>query len=294
MFTTFRREQASDQLPELKALDNLSISSPYALSKLTNYLGLACAYVKLNWRIQMQYRGAFLSQAGAMFLNNSAWLIFWILFFTKFPVVRGATQTDLVTLWAIAAGGFGLAHAVCYNAAILPSIIARGQLDVWLLYPRAVLPHLLLGKMSASAIGDAIFGYAIYIVLVKPDLPHFTLFVFLTLSVAILFIGFGMVAGSLGFFVGNAETLSEQWFFSMITFSTYPHTLFDGWVKVVLFTVIPAGFVSALPIEALRNLSLLDAALSLAGALTVLAIGVGTFYFGLSKYESGNLMEMRS
>lgn len=300
MFTTLKREQSSDLLSR----SNASKSAQNALStkinhksaayKLANYIGLAASYVKLNWRIQMEYRATFLSQAGAMFLNNGAWLIFWVLFFSKFQVVKGATQDDLVTLWAIASGGFGLAHAVCFNAWLLSSIITKGQIDVWLLYPRAVLPHLLLGKMSATAIGDALFGYGVYLAFIRPDLPHFVLFVFLTLSVAVLFIGFGILSGSLAFYVGNSETLSEQLNFSLITFSTYPHNLFDGWVKVVLFTLIPAGFVSALPIEALHNLSLRDAALSLAGAIAVLAAGVATFYAGLSKYESGNLTEMRS
>ena len=64
-------------------------------------------------------------------------------------------------------------------------------------------------------------------------------------------------------------------------------------VKLLLFTIIPAGFVTYLPIQALRDLSLLDAALAVAGALGVLAAGVGMFYLGLRRYESGNLMEMR-
>ena len=48
-----------------------------------------------------------------------------------------------------------------------------------------------------------------------------------------------------------------------------------------------------LPVQALRDLSLVDAALALAGALAVLAAGAGVFYLGLRRYESGNLMEMR-
>ncbi|HEY9786305.1 MAG TPA: ABC-2 family transporter protein [Candidatus Obscuribacterales bacterium] len=261
--------------------------------KLLKYLRLARAYVSLNWRIHWQYKAAFCSQALAMALNDLAWVSFWALFFTAFPVVKGWTAKEVVTLWALAAAGFGLAHAICGNALLLPQIVTRGQIDVWMLYPRAVLPHLLLGKMSATACGDAIFGYAVYIFFVRPDAPHLLLFALLTIAIAILFVGFSVLAGSLAFYVGNSETLSEQWFFSMITFSTYPNSLFDGWIKIVLFTLIPAGFVSALPVEALRNLSLTDALLTFAGALAVLSVGSAAFYIGLSRYESGNLIEMR-
>ena len=261
--------------------------------KLTSYLAMAGAYVRLNLRAQTEYRGAFLSQAVAMFLNNAVWVAFWCLFFDRFPVLRGWDVKDVITLWAIAASGFGLAHSVCGNGLHLPALIARGQLDVWMLYPRAPLSHLLLGRMSATACGDAIFGYVVYVAFVRPDLMHFLLFTALTLSVAVLFVGFSVLSGSVGFYLGNSEGLSEQWRFAMITFSTYPATLFDGAVKLVLYTLIPAGFVSYFPIAALKQMSLADAGLALVGALGVLAAGVAVFYHGLSRYESGNLMEMR-
>lgn len=264
------------------------------MKSVLSYLRLACNYLQFNFKAHLEYRGAFLTQALAMFINNSFWLAFWTLFFTRFPALRGWTVNDVITLWALAASGFGIAHTLCWNALLLPQIIARGQLDVWMLYPRRLLPHLLLGKMSATAVGDALFGYVVYIGFVRPDLEHLLLFVFLTFAVGLVYMGFNVIAGSMGFFVGNAESLAEQWFFSMITFSTYPSSLFDGWVRVLLYTAIPAFFVSELPIQALRDMSLWHAALTLAGALAILGVSVLVFYIGLRRYESGNLTEMRS
>lgn len=263
------------------------------LARARNYLGLAAAYVRLNLNAQLEYRGAFISQVAAMFLNDAVWVVFWALFFTRFPVLRGWDVKDVITVWAIAAAGFGLAYAICGNGLQLASVIAQGQLDVWMLYPRALLPHMLLGRMSATSWGDALFGYVVYVGVVRPDLTHLLLFVGLTLSVALLFVGFSVLSGSLSFFMGNSAGLTEQWRFAMVTFSTYPAILFEGSVKLLLYTLIPAGFITYLPIQALRDLSLGHAALALAGALGVLAAGVGIFYYGLRRYESGNLMEMR-
>lgn len=259
-----------------------------------SYLRLALAYIRLNWRMQLEYRGAFISQMAAMFLNNSTWLVFWLLFFDRFPIIKGWTATDVVTLWAICAAGFGLANAFLWNLHNLAAMVARGQLDVWLLYPRALLPHLALGKMSPTAVGDLLFGYVVYLFIVKPDAPHLLLFNFLVVSTAILWAGFNIWRGSLGFLFGQAETLSEQWFFSMITFSTYPNCLFDGWIKVVLYSLIPAGFVSGLPVEALHELNFAKAILSLVGALAVAGTGALVFELGLRRYQSGNLLDMRA
>jgi ABC-2 type transport system permease protein len=264
-----------------------------ALGKARNYVGLVAAYTRLNLSAQLEYRGAFISQVAAMFINDGVWVVFWSLFFTRFPVVRGWGINDVITIWAITAAGFGLAYAIFGNALGLAAVIAQGQLDVWMLYPRALLPHLLLGRMWTTAWGDALFGYFVYIVFVRPDIMHLLLFVGLTLSVAILFVGFAVISGSLSFFLGNASVLAEQWQFALITFSTYPSVLFEGAIKVLLFTLIPAGFVSYVPLEALRGLSLGQAALALAGSATGLVAGIIVFYYGLRRYESGNLTEMR-
>ena len=227
-----------------------------------------------------------------MFINDGFWVLFWMLFFSKFPVLRGWNLEDVLTLWAITAAGFGIAHAVMGNGWNLAGLIANGQLDMWMLHPRAVLPHLLLGKTVATAWGDAAFGYAVYLFLVRPDPARLLLFVLLSLSVAALFVGFSVLTASLTFFVGNAGALSEQWRMAMLTFSTYPATLFDGFVKVLLFTAVPAGFVSYLPVQALRALSLWDAALAVGGAAGFVALGSFVFYRGLRRYESGNLISM--
>lgn len=262
-------------------------------TNLRNYVGLAAAYTRLNLNAQLEYRGAFISQIAAMFLNDGVWIAFWSLFFTRFPVLRGWTVNDVFTVWAITAAGFGLAYAVFGNALELPGLIAQGQLDVWLLYPRTLLSHMLLGKMSASAWGDILFGNFVYIAFVRPDPTHFLMFTGLSLSVALLFVGFAILSGSLSFFVGNAVALAQQWQDALLTFSTYPSVLFDGPLKIVLYTLIPAAFVSYVPLEALHSLSPGSAAFALAGAGAVVAVGTAVFYAGLRRYESGNLTEMR-
>src|SRR6185295_11246186 len=149
---------------------------------------------------------------------------------------------------------------------------------------RSLLSHVLLGRTVPSAWGDAVFGYAVYVVFVCPDIAHFLLFALMTVSSAVIFVAFGVITASLTFYIGNGSFLAEQWRFSMLTFATYPEPLFCGIVKIVLFTAIPAGFVSYVPVRALRDLSLLDAAFAIAGAVMVAACAVVVFYTGLQRY----------
>jgi ABC-2 type transport system permease protein len=257
-----------------------------------DYCRLVVAYLRANVNAQLEYRGAFISEALAMFLNDGSWVAFWLLFFQRFPVLNGWNLSDVLTVWAITTAGFGIAHSVMGNGWRLASVIVNGQLDVWMLYPRAVLSHVLLGSTIATAWGDAVFGYVVYVVFVRPDAVHLLMFIALSLSVGATFIGFSILSASLAFYIGNAVVLCEQWRFAVITFSTYPQTLFSGFAKLMLFTAIPAAFVSYVPVEALRTLSLVHVGASLAGSLAIVALGTLMFYLGLRRYESGNLLSM--
>ena len=190
----------------------------------------------------------------------------------------------MIALWAILTAGFGLAFGIMGNAFQLATLIAQGEIDAWLLQPRAVLPHMLLGRSAPSAWGDALFGYIVYLGFVAPGLaanggvysaqPGRWRRVHRLRS----------AGGSLSFFMGNAGALADQWRNPLISFSTYPPTLFQGAVKILLYTVIPAGFVSYLPVETLRSMSPMYALLSVGGALSVLAAGTGAFY-----WDSGDM-----
>ncbi len=263
------------------------------MNKLSNYLHLASAYLRFNVKSQLEYRTAFISQSVAMFINDCFWLAYFVMLFDRFPIVRGWHAEDVATLWAVTAAGFGIGHCLFGNSLSLARIITNGELDTWLLYPRALLPHIVLGRMSASSFGDAVFGYVVYLLVVRPDLPHMVLFTALTFSVALLFLGFSVLTGSVSFYVGNGESLSESWRNALIAFSTYPTDLFDGKVKLLLFTLIPAAFISGFPVEALQKMSLLHAAYSLGGALAVVAVAVFVFNHGLKRYESGNMVALR-
>ncbi|MBE3557912.1 MAG: ABC-2 family transporter protein [Ktedonobacteraceae bacterium] len=64
-----------------------------------------------------------------------------------------------------------------------------------------------------------------------------------------------VILGTLAFFVGNTEGTVNQMFGALISFSTYPMDIFNGFVRVLLFTVLPAGFISYIPLQLLHRFS---------------------------------------
>jgi ABC-2 type transport system permease protein len=248
---------------------------------------------KLNLAGAMEFRLSFLLTAGMMVVNNVVWILFWGLYFRRFPIVNGWELRDVMMLWAIAAGGFGVMAALFGNAMRIANLIATGQLDVYLAQPKPVLLHVLVSRMSVSAIGDVAFALLIYAAFGDKTALGAVKFSLAMVLSTLIFIFFTVIVNCLAFWLGNTEGLSFQLFNALLTFTTYPTGIFRGLGKLVLFTVIPAGFVSYLPIGLLRqaNVPFLLGAAAMTGLLTF--AGVRLFYGGLRRYSSGNRIGLR-
>lgn len=256
-------------------------------------LSFFATYVRCNLQIALEYRISFLAQVFAMALNDAMWIMFWAMFFTRFPVVRAYGFGDVVTVWSLAALSFGLATAFFGGATRYASQVARGGLDFFLVLPKPVLIHLVVSRMSVSAWGDVLFGLVAYLLLARPAPATFGLFLLLTLFATAIFVAFAILTNALAFWLGNAEGFAQQMMNALVTFSVYPSTLFSGVVKVLLFTVIPAGFIAYVPVELLRAWDWWLASALVGAAAGGLALATAVFYAGLRRYESGNLLAMR-
>jgi ABC-2 type transport system permease protein len=254
---------------------------------------LVLGYLRHNLMSAMAYRGAFLLQVFGMILNNAMLLFFWWILFTQLPTLRGWDLTQVMVLYGIVAFGFGVANVVCGNAFLVARIIVRGDLDYYLALPADPLVHLLVSRMSLSSWGDMVFGLAVYLIAAPSPWVQLPLFLVLGVAAALIIVAFGVLVGSLAFWVGNADNLATQAINALITFGIYPVDVFPGAVQWLLYTLIPAAFVGSMPAGLLRDFSWerLGILFAFAGGLTLLAWIV--FRWGLRRYESGNLVIVR-
>ena len=251
-------------------------------------------YLVANLQAAMEYRTAFAWQVVSMIGNDSLWLFFWWSYFRQFPLVHGWQNTDIVIIWAVSACGFGIGMGIFGNAPRLAVLIMNGGLDAYLGMPRPALLHVCISATDPTAGGDVLFALGAFLFVLHPGVLQFGLFVLLACMVALIFASFVVILGSLAFFMGNTDGLTNQLLGSLITFSTYPMTIFTGVIRLLLFTVIPAGFVSFVPLQLLKQFTwpLLGAMVGFTVLIGLFAIGI--FTLGLRRYESGNLLGMQN
>lgn len=233
-------------------------------------------------------RAALVSQVAIMVVNDIVWVVFWILFFRRVGTVRGWDGDRIVLLLAVLTSAGGIALGVLANARRVGNMAVDGDLDGVLALPVPPLAHLLVRRVEAINIGDLVFGIVLFASTGSHTVARTAVFVGAVIAVATLLTGFLVLTGSLAFFIGRNEG-GELGFHSMLLLGAYPVDVFAGAVKVVLYTVVPAAFVSSVPARLIEDFDLVGA-LGLAGVAGFFAFaGWATFTLGLRRYTSGSV-----
>ena len=243
---------------------------------------------KANLQSVMEYRGAFLLQAFGMMINNGIYFLIWVIFFDRFKDVRGWQLGDMFVTYGVVASSFGLVSLFFGNAFTLGDIITKGRLDYYLSLPRPVLLHAIASRSIASGFGDFTYGFLSYAFSGQYTWDGLGRFVLGIIAGAAIFASFLIIIQSLAFWIGSTSYLGALALNAMLTFAIYPITLFDNAAKLVLFTLIPAALMGAVPAEFVRNFTWGTLGQIALGAIIFLLLAVTVFRLGLKRYESGS------
>lgn len=247
----------------------------------------------VNLSSSMEYRASFITQIVFMFINNGIYFIFWLIFFNQFGGIRGYDINDVYLLFAVVALSLGIGTLFTGNTgANLAYLIAQGRLDYYLVLPRNLLLHIICSRMQVSAFGELSFGLLAFVLAGRLQPLDWLFFFAVSIPAALIYIGFATIAGSLAFYMGSAQYASQQLTNSIITFSVYPHTLFGGISRFLLYTLIPAFFIGAVPVDIVinRDLTLLLALWGVVILTWLLTLAI--FFNGLRRYESGSALNV--
>lgn len=262
------------------------------LTAVKNQFRVVLISVKYNIMREMTNRVTFLTNVLFMILNNSTFLIQWLLLFHLKSDIGGYAFSDVMVLWGLAASTFGFAHILFQRAFHLPALILQGKLDSFLVQPKNVLLSIITSATNSSAIGDLIYGYLV-IIIFKFSIPNLLLFTLFTLLGGVIMAAFAVITGSFSFWIVRADLLSENLNNIIVNFGTYPDSIFKNGVRLLLYTIVPVGFVVYQPMHIILNFDL--AALLGVNAFTagICLLAFILFYKGLKRYTSSNLMSAR-
>ncbi|MDP1693954.1 MAG: ABC-2 family transporter protein [Candidatus Woesearchaeota archaeon] len=249
------------------------------------------SYVKINIQSGMEYRWNFMLQVVSMFLNDIIWLVFWYIFFKKFPIINDWGFIDILLMYAVLTVSVGIAGVVFGNYLEIARIIKNGGLDFYLSLPKSELMHLLVSNCRFTALGDLIFGFIIAIGFISPI--KWPLFILLCTLATIIVVSFSVILGALSFFIGSSTELSRNGIFGLYATSSYPFSIFQGMTKVILLFIIPAGFVTGVPVALLKTFNWTQLGYMILFTIVLAVLARILFRKGIKRYESGNAIVAR-
>ena len=234
-------------------------------------------------------RKSFALQVFVMVVNDGVWIAFWVLFFHGVGTVRGWAIGDVMVLFSVLMTSVGIAVGLFSNSRRIGRMVSDGAIDETLVPPLRILPNLLVRKIEPSNIGDIVAGILLFLLACNPTPVRALVWTLGVICSATIVVGFLVLVSSLTFFVGGQGDQAELGLNTIAIFGSYPIDLFAGPLKVILFTLVPAGLVSGLPTNLVRHFDLLTAASLLGAAVGIVALASLAFSFGLRRYSSGSI-----
>jgi viologen exporter family transport system permease protein len=234
-------------------------------------------------------RGSFWFQVTLMVVNDGTWIAFWVLFFNQVGGLHGWHTHDVIVLFTILLTSAGAALGLLANSRRIGHLAADGELDETLVLPVGPLSHILASRIDAANMGDLLFGPVLFALVGHPTPERTAVFVLGSVAGSVVLVGFLVACGSLTLFVGGRGEQADLGFNAILIFASYPIDLFGGATKVLLFTAVPAAFVTGLPSELVRSFDPARALLLVAVAAFFAALGWATFQLGLRNYSSGSI-----
>lgn len=248
--------------------------------------------IRISIRSSISIRFAFLAQTFIMIVNNLIFFSLWWLFFFQFNSVSGWNIEDIAVMMMIGAGGYGLSKVLFGGISYLSQMISDGEIDIFITQPKNILLHIAGSKSISKGWGHLMTtGALAFLSDIKASV--FPLIFLLVVSSSLVIISASVIMHSLTFWLGRINDLCKKYGDSLFLFSLYPTNIYSGLLKIVMFTLIPAGLIGYLPVELVRNFSWSNLIVVLASSLLFLVLSFGVFYLGLKVYTSGNQLNVR-
>jgi ABC-2 type transport system permease protein len=233
-------------------------------------------------------RAALASAMAIMIVNDLVWIVFWVLFFHRVGHLHGWDSHRILLLLSVITSAAGITLGFLANARRVGTMAVAGELDSVLSLPVQPLAFLLLRRIEPTNLGDLAFGVCLFLVTGRPTPTRIAVFVGVVIASSLLMTGFLVLTGSIAFFAGRGEG-GELGFHAMLLLGAYPVDVFAGAAKVMLYTVVPAAFVSSVPAKLIVHFDGGRAAWLAVVTIVFAGAGAAAFMLGLRRYTSGSV-----
>ena len=249
------------------------------LTEVKKEIKLVFLSIKYNIMRQMINPLSFTLNVIFMMLNNAAFIIQWIILFSLKDSFGGYGFNEMMLIWGISTMSYGLSFIMFGGAFTLGQTIENGGLDQYLVTPRNLYYSVISSYSKVSAIGDFLYGLVLCLI-------------FSIIGASILK-AFAVILNSLAFWITRSDDFANSLLGAFISFSIYPDSVFNKFIRVLMYTVLPVGFAVFLPVNIIMNFNIYYFIIVILFTIMINQISHLVFNKGIRRYSSSNLMVSR-
>lgn len=262
------------------------------LMEVKNQLKVTGLSIKYAMMRELLNKATFISNIIFMILNNSCMIVQWIVLFSLKSDMGGYNFRQVLLLWGMAAGVYGVSHFFFKKCFSLSDTINSGKLDAYIVQPKNILLSTITSDIEVSALGDMLFAIIVYFIY-GFTIKGFVLFILFAIIGGLMLTAVSVILHSLSFWFNNADMVADVGNSLMTNFATYPDGIFKGITKWLLFTLIPVGIANYIPIKIIIEFNPYLFIINISVCILLIIFAYVIFYRGLKRYSSSNLMSAR-
>jgi ABC-2 type transport system permease protein len=260
------------------------------LMEVKAHIKLLQKYFGFNIASLIEYRTSFLIGSTGMIINNATFILFWWVVFQNAGQIGNYTFKDICLIWALSSSAFGFLIVFFGRIGSISQMIISGDLDSILVQPKNPLINLISSKTDVGGWGDLIYGYIILFVFYGINFKMLVLFTIFVILGSVVMGSMMLMIETLTFYIGDSTGIRKLYLATMLTFGTYPESVFKGVAKFVSFSFVPAGFFVFMPVNIMNYFNWKNMMILL--FIDIFYVGLSYCFFmrGIKRYESGNLI----
>ncbi len=259
-----------------------------------NGVRLYFRFLKVSFRVQMQYPASFALYAASNFCVSIIELYAVYALFQRFHALGKWTLGEVMLFYGMTYMAFALAEAYMRGFDTVDRHIRTGEFDRILLRPRSVFLQVLGSEFQLLRVGRFLNGllpFAAGVWLVRPTwgIADWLLVAFAILSGSMTYGGILLIRAMASFFTVESLEIFNIFSHGGVEASSYPLDIYTGWLRKMFTYVIPLAAINYFPMSALLGKDYASdwfARLSPLLGAAFFAIGLLGWRFGVRHYRS--------
>lgn len=215
-------------------------------------LGIYRHLVAASVRSQLAYPASFALQCAGQAVFQLQDLIVILVLFSRIGEMGGFTRQEVLLIFSLAGISFGLADMLVGSLDKLGQLVRTGTLDALLLRPLPVLAQICVSDFALRRLGKigtalAVLGYALATSGISWTPLRVGVLLITPLTGLVLLGAIWVAASASIFWLVEGQELPNAVTYASGMFTSYPVSIFSGWLLRLMAFAVPGAFVAYYP-----------------------------------------------